>query len=268
MLVRYDARETFTVHRETTALKPEPHPSAARADRWRLITIDLDETVWPCLSVIRAAESALYAWLSQTTPRLTAAHDPTSLREHRRALMQERPEIAHDLSAVRRLSLRRLMAELGYPARHADEAVALFQVHRNRVEPYPDVLPVLRALRQRYRLVSVTNGNAQVSRTPLRDVFHRSINAVDAGSAKPDPAMFRLAMDWAGVSTAETLHVGDDPLRDVEAARQIGLATVWVNRTAQSWPETLPPPLLEVADLHALSAWLGGPDAIRRYDAL
>ena len=54
-----------------------PHP------RFRLITLDLDDTVWPCEPVIRAAELAMLDWLAGRAPRLTQAHDRVSLREHR-----------------------------------------------------------------------------------------------------------------------------------------------------------------------------------------
>lgn len=222
----------------------------------RLITIDLDDTVWPCAPVIQAAETALYAWLAEQAPRLTERFDPDALRDHRRALMTERPEIAHDVTAVRLLSLRALLEGLDYDIALADTAMDLFRQHRNRVEPYADVAPVLARLRTRHRLVAVTNGNAEVHETPLRDAFHRSLTAAEAGAAKPDPALFELAMDWAGVGPAETLHVGDDPVRDVEAARQLGIAAVWVNRYGQPWPAELPPPLLAVEDLHGLARWL------------
>jgi len=223
--------------------------------RVRLITVDLDDTLWPCAPVIHAAEAALYAWLATNTPRLTEVHDPLSLREHRRALMSARPEIAHDLTTIRLVALRTLMQAFGYPATLADEAMALFRQQRNRVAPYPDVLPALARLRTRCRLVSVTNGNAEVRATPLRDVFHHSLTAAEAGAAKPDPALFARAMHWAGATAEESLHVGDDPVRDVEAARRAGLAAVWVNRAGQLWPDDLAPPDIEVADLLALADW-------------
>jgi putative hydrolase of the HAD superfamily len=227
-----------------------------QGQRIRLITIDLDDTLWPCAPVIRDAEQALYAWLAAQAPRLTAVHDADSLRTHRVALMRERPEIAHDVTAVRLTALRALIEQFDYPARLADEAMVLFQRRRNRVTPYADVPPVLARLRERYRLVSVTNGNAEVHNTPLSDAFHRSLTAAEAGAAKPDPALFRMAMDWAGAGSDETLHIGDDPLRDVEAARRHGLRAVWVNRDGLPWPDDLAPPELEVRDLHALARWL------------
>ncbi|TVQ92374.1 MAG: HAD family hydrolase [Chromatiaceae bacterium] len=223
---------------------------------YRLITLDLDDTLWPCAPVIAAAEAALQQWLREQAPRLAAAHDPDSLRAHRMALMRVRPEIAHDLTRVRRESLAALLRAFGYAEDLADAAMLRFRQARNRVEPYADVIPVLGRLRQAHRLVSVTNGNAQLAQTPLRDCFDRALTAAEVGAARPDPALFEQAMAWAGVGPAATLHVGDDPRCDIEAARRIGITAVWINRNGRAWPRDLPPPAHQVSDLHGLAAWL------------
>jgi putative hydrolase of the HAD superfamily len=224
--------------------------------RYQLITVDLDETLWPCKPVIQAAEQALYAWLQRQAQGLAAAHDLDSLRQHRSWVRSQRPDIAHDLTALRRLSLELLLEEFGYSAGLADEGMALFLEHRNRVVPFEDVAPVLDVLRHSHFLVSVTNGNADVERTPLRGHFHRSFMAGEVGASRPDPALFHAALHWTGVAPGEALHLGDDPLLDVEAARALGMDAVWVNRSGASWPENLPAPDLEVADLEALLGWL------------
>jgi len=224
----------------------------------RLLTIDLDDTVWPCYETIRKAEDALFAWLEQRAPRLAETHDQASLRLHRKGIAREDPSIAHDLTAVRHRSLMVLLRALGYSIELADEAMDLFLNHRNRVEPFADVMPALRELGGRYRLVSVTNGNSDVAKTPLRGLFDLSLTAADVGAQKPDPALFVSALEWAGIRSAQAVHVGDDPLRDVDAARRIGMRAVWVNREGKPWPDDLEPPDMEVADLGQLNAWLGG----------
>ena len=224
--------------------------------RYRLLTFDLDDTLWPCTPTILQAEAALYAWLEQRAPRLTDACDPDVMRVHRRDVAVSRPEMAHDLTRVRLESLRELFAAYGYDAALADQAMSLFLELRSRVEPYADVIPGLRALGADRRLVSVTNGNADVRRTPLRDLFHFSLTAADVGAQKPDPAMFLGALEWAGIPPDETLHLGDDPYRDVEAARGLGMQAVWVNRSGKRWPADLEPPALEVTDLVELRQWL------------
>jgi HAD superfamily hydrolase (TIGR01509 family) len=224
----------------------------------KLITIDLDDTLWPCEPPIRLAEARLLAWLSAVAPRLAEVHDQSSLRQHRLALMRERVDLAHDVTALRRESLRLLLGEYGYAQCLAEEGVAVFMEARNRVEPYPEVTSALGALAVRYCLVSVTNGNSDLERTPLRGLFHHSLTAAGVGAAKPDPAVFVRALALAGAEPWEAVHLGDDPALDVIPAQGLGIGTVWVNRFGRQWPAHLPPPDAEVTDLDGFCLWLEG----------
>lgn len=223
---------------------------------FRLLTLDLDDTLWPCAPTIRRAESALYAWLERAAPRLTGACDQEVMRRHRRDLMVRRPRIAHDLTAVRLESLQDLLSAHGYETELATDAMALFLAHRNRVEPYPDVIPALLELGVNRQLVAVTNGNSDVERTPLRGLFHYALTAADVGARKPDPALFVRALEWSGTPPAQALHLGDDPYLDVEAARRLGMRAVWVNRADKAWPDELEPPAAEVTQLTGLGRWM------------
>jgi putative hydrolase of the HAD superfamily len=224
--------------------------------RFSLITVDLDDTLWPGLPPIVRAEEAVYHWLGRVAERLVAVHDLESLRAHRRGLMRDRPEIAHDLTAVRQESLRQLLREFGYQPELAQEGCRIFLSHRSRVHPYADVVPVLQALSEDHCLVSLTNGNTEVERTPLRGIFDFSFDAAGVGAAKPDPRLFRAAMERTGSAPRYSLHVGDEPFLDVEAARRVGMSAVWVNRGARVWPAELEPPNAEVLDLNELQRWV------------
>jgi HAD superfamily hydrolase (TIGR01509 family) len=223
-----------------------------------LITLDLDDTLWPCDSVIRTAEEALYEFLQRQASRLAEAHDINSMRDHRLALMTDHPEIAHDVTAVRQSSLCFLLEEFDYPQALAQEAMAVFLEVRNRVNPFPDVQRTLTQLMRDYCVVSVTNGNANVQLTPLAGHFHFSLSAADVGAAKPAPDIFHQALDHSAVAAHRALHVGDDPELDILAAQRVGMHTVWMNRNASMWPEDLPPPDANVENMHELIALLGG----------
>lgn len=218
----------------------------------RLICFDLDDTLWPCRPVIMAAEAACYAWLQGEAPALTQRYTIEELREHRIRTGEHHPELAHDMTAIRQRSLAELLQQNGYHAAVADAASEVFRAARNRVTPFDEVRSSLARLRTRFTLVSVTNGNAQVECTPLRDSFDLSLTAAEVGAAKPHPAMFHAASRRTGIPLAACLHVGDDPLRDVAAARDLGLATVWVNRDGRSWPTERPQADLQVRDLAEL----------------
>lgn len=219
----------------------------------RAITFDLDDTLWPCHAVIAAAEETTHAWLAERAPRLVERYTVDALREHRIAFGRRRPEVAHDLTALRLHALAELLTASGYPADMAQQASDVFRAARNRVTPYADVVPQLERLRRRYTLISVTNGNAQVERTPLRGCFDLCLSAAEVGAAKPDPAIFHAASNHVGVGFDACLHVGDDPLRDVAAARAVGMPTVWVNRASTAWPDDIPPADLAVGDLRELA---------------
>jgi len=221
-----------------------------------LITFDLDDTLWPCDVTIARAELAHFQWLQREAPRLTAVHDQAALRAHRHQLMIDSPELSHDFTALRTASLTRLLEQFGYPQSLAEGATAAFRTVRNQVTPYPDVAPVLQVLKPLYRLVSVTNGNADIRHTPLRDHLHLSLSAAEVGAAKPDPALFERALAAGHTPAHRAVHVGDDPVRDIAAARDVGMATVWVNRGAREWPGELAPPDLTVGDLYELRDWL------------
>jgi putative hydrolase of the HAD superfamily len=53
------------------------------------------------------------------------------------------------------------------------------------------------------------------------------------GVAKPDPEIFRWAIREAGADPGATVHVGDQPVNDVDAARAVGITPVLIDRFAR-----------------------------------
>lgn len=226
----------------------------------RLLTLDLDDTLWPCTPIIQAAEDELYLWLSEVAPALVAEQSQERLREHRLAIRAAHPDIAHDITAIRLRSLKVLLVQSGYPPAWAERGMEIFLHARHRVEPYPEVQEILIKLARDFTLVSLTNGNADIRQTPLGGYVGLALSAAEVGAAKPSPEIFQQAIAWAGVSAAQAMHVGDDPYLDVEAARRIGMRTAWVNRQGSRWPGEIPSPDICVNDLTELHAWLTDAD--------
>ena len=50
------------------------------------------------------------------------------------------------------------------------------------------------------------------------------------GIEKPDPAIFRLALERSGIDPGEAVYVGDHPRIDVEGARAVGMDAVLIDR--------------------------------------
>lgn len=219
----------------------------------RVLSLDLDDTLWPVGPVIAAAEAALYDWIKLRHPDAARGHDAGSMRAMRERLAAEFPERSHDLTFLRHRALAAQFEAAGSPASACDEAMEVFLAARNRVEFYDDVRPALERLRADYRLFAVSNGNADLGRCGIGDLFDGHITAIAAGAAKPDARIFAALTRMAGVSAGAITHVGDDPLTDVVGARQAGLRPIWLNRGgAREWPAALAPPERTISSLEEI----------------
>lgn len=194
------------------------------------ITFDLDDTLWPVAPVIAAAEQAVHDWFAERLPPVAARFDVEGLRQLRMEVANRHPDKAHDLSAMRRLSLREACRRSGVDEAHAEPAFQAFFRARNRVTLYPEAAPTLARLAEHRPLVALTNGNADLRLTGLHQWFRFSVSAIQAGAAKPDPQMFHHAAERLDLPAHRILHVGDDPDRDVAGARAAGYRAVLLDR--------------------------------------
>lgn len=223
---------------------------------YKLICFDLDDTLWPCAPTIQFAEQTLYNWLSVYKPEVTQIYDIDQLRLKRKQLIEEQPELIHDLSAARKVHLKQLAGETGDTDDWVDAAFDVFYQARQKVNLFEDVIPVLSVLKKNYILAALTNGNAHISKTGLSEYFDFQVSAADVLASKPDPAMFVTAMHKAGVSPAQTLHVGDHPEHDIQGARNAGVDAVWLRRFAQGWNLGEAEPEQQFDNLKQFHKWL------------
>ncbi len=219
-----------------------------------LISFDLDDTLWDAGPVLWRAEELQYAWLQAHLPRVTAALGIPELQARRRELAREQPALAHDFTQLRLSALRELCRQFDYPEDLAPLGIAVFVAARSQVVLYPEVDAVLRALALRYRLVALTNGNTDLVRAGVADYFEFALSPADTGTSKPDPRMFEAVWRRAGVAAESVVHVGDEPLYDIEGAHRARLASVWVNRRARVWPTEYRPAYAEITTLTDLPA--------------
>ncbi len=219
----------------------------------RAVCLDLDDTLWPVGPVIAAAEQAMYGWLATHCPGITARHDIDSMRAVRAGTAARHPDKLHDLTFLRKAALSWHAEEAGYPQAVVEQAFEVFWAARNAVEVFPDVEPALRRLRTRYRLLSLSNGNADLGVIGLADHFEHCFGARELGNAKPDRRVFAAMLARVALQPHEVVYVGDDPRADVEGARAAGLHAIWVDRFGRPWPAEFAPPRWRVRDLAELA---------------
>ena len=198
----------------------------------RLVTFDLDDTLWKTGPIIQRAERKMLHWIDERDSsfrEIYSAKGASFLKE----VVEERPEIAHDITAIRLATLTRTFENTGkspeQAASIAQEAFAVLRLWRNKVELFDGALEVLELLKEQYLLASLTNGNAEVDQTPLANCFDLDLSAASVGAKKPDPRMFVAAMNAFNVTPDETVHVGDHPIDDMEGARDAGLRAIQID---------------------------------------
>lgn len=110
-----------------------------------------------------------------------------------------------------------------------------------------------------YRMVVVSNSDGSMRRNVesigLAQLFDALIDSSVVGFEKPDPRIFRVALQTVGADAERTVHVGDLYAADVVGARAAGVHAVLLDPW-DDWPEVDCP---KVADLTELAALLPGP---------
>ena len=228
----------------------------------RLITFDLDDTLWSVRPVIIAANNILRVWLIKHAPRLEEL-TVDRLGQLRDELVAQQPLLDQRVSELRYQVLLRALLQSGYAEREAqaiaEQAFQVFLAARQNVELFSDVLPTLEQLRRDYILGALSNGNADVRRVGLGKYFSFALNADMLGLAKPEPQVFLAALARAQVDPERSIHIGDHPEHDVLGAQQVGMRTVWFNPEQKIWTGEREPD----AQINQISQL---PDLIKRFD--
>lgn len=221
-------------------------------NKWRAIVFDLDDTLYPerdyVLSGFRAA--ALWAQAHLEIRAETGYEELKQLYEQ----------------GVRGDTFDRW---LGSHSRSDRELVAaLVQVYREHepvLTPFPEVVPVLSALRKTHRLGLVSDGYLDVQQRKwkalkLAEYFDAVVfsDALGRVAWKPSPLPFEAALRQLKISTpVDAIYVADNPSKDFLGPRQLGMYTIRVRRAGGEYArrEPLTPehaPNITVADLAGL----------------
>jgi putative hydrolase of the HAD superfamily len=110
-------------------------------------------------------------------------------------------------------------------------------------ELYPEVLEILENLFPRFQLTVVSNFDGRLrmilERLSVSKFFKHVFLSSELGADKPDPEIFRRALNLVQLNPNEVLHVGDDPERDWKAATAAGLSIFQLDRKKNSLRDLL-----------------------------
>lgn len=192
--------------------------------RWRAIVFDLDDTLYPERDFVIGGFRAVAEW-AEDQLGVSADQALTELEE----LFQ---------NGVRGRTFDRWLSAHGVTASDLiPQMVRVYRQHQPHLTPYPDVPPVLKALRAKHRLGLLSDGFAEVQRRKLdalglTNYFDAVIisDEVGPGARKPSTRVYEAILNALGAGGPEAVYVGDNPTKDFLGARALGMSTVRIRR--------------------------------------
>jgi putative hydrolase of the HAD superfamily len=142
-------------------------------------------------------------------------------------------------------ALRDYLATLGADAAVADEIATLrHDATRTMLAPRPGAVETLVELRSRgigVGLISVCSDDVPAvwEETPFAGLFDSTVFSCSVGLRKPDPRIYRLALDELDVAPEEAIFVGDGANDELAGAERVGMRAVLIHRPGQEpiWDE-------------------------------
>ena len=216
----------------------------------RALLVDLDDTV---LSYSSPAESAWREVCQSPAAALCLEADALlqAVRAAARAFWSD-PVTSEwgrlDMEGARRHVTRGALASLGVAddARADALAGAFSELRERAVAPFPGALEALATLRARgVRLALVTNGAARsqrgkLERFGLEDRFDSIHIEEEVGAGKPDPRIFRAALEAQKTNADAAWMIGDNLARDVAGAQGVGVHAIWCDWRGEGLPADAP----------------------------
>jgi 2-haloalkanoic acid dehalogenase type II len=167
--------------------------------------------------------------------------------------------VREDFSQSLVIVLKDLGAE-GDLVAYAHQVIDEMFVNLRKAELFPEVPAVIAWLeREGIPWAIVTNADEEDLQAIMsNNDMHPpvAISSERVRSYKPESEIFLIAIQELGVPNSRIIHVGDSPIADVYGASEVGIDTLWVNRTGMVYPDDLPKPDWNVPDLSGIPGLL------------
>lgn len=103
-----------------------------------------------------------------------------------------------------------------------------------------ETLKVLKSRGLKTGLITDCSGEVPVfwSETPFASLIDTAVFSCTAGVKKPDPRIYRIAMEQLGVQPGDCLYIGDGSSRELTGARQVGMCPVLIRVPYEAGPDS------------------------------
>ena len=132
-----------------------------------------------------------------------------------------------------------------YGSRTLSRAANVWRARLKEAEFFPETKAVLSELKKDYKIGLISNtdrSGAVYAKNVLKlgRYFDSMILSYEVGRVKPDPMIFKIALDDVGADPKESWMVGDSPRMDIEGARSAGMNAVLIDRSGITRREKYP----------------------------
>jgi putative hydrolase of the HAD superfamily len=132
-----------------------------------------------------------------------------------------------------------------------------------RFSPFPDAQSALEGLRDReIKIICLSNWDVSLGevldRCGLMSLLDDVVSSAQAGSSKPSPDPFLLALELAGCEAEQAIHVGDTLEEDVVGAQGVGVRPLLLDRDSSVPDSELPEGLKVISSLEEIEHHLEG----------
>tara|TARA_B100002051_G_scaffold94562_1_gene90314 strand:+ start:1326 stop:2030 length:705 start_codon:yes stop_codon:yes gene_type:complete len=211
----------------------------------RVITFDLDDTLWDNVPTITKAEIETRKWIENKVGKIDWG-DLNDFLNLRKELIKEDESIKWDISKLRKEIFRRKLIHITpekYRNKLVEDAFAVFISRRHEVKLFDGVEIALKQLSKNFLLGVLTNGNADIFRFNIGKYFSFSVSSLEAKNSKPNRAHFDKAIEiMENIKFDEILHIGDHQVNDILAAYNLGIESLWFNNNESTWDQNFPKP--------------------------
>lgn len=207
--------------------------------RYKLILLDLDDTIFDFQAGNRNAVNELAAELGLASPTV---FDEYQVHNHACWAALERGEMNQEVLHVERF--RRFLASKNRDDDPKAVADRFAELLGRQAIPMPGAEEMLAAVSAHLPVVALTNGitviqKARLAISPLTRFISRAVISQEVGASKPDPRIFEIALN--GVDPSEALMIGDSIASDIIGAANAGIDSCWFNPKGKPLPEGVVP---------------------------
>jgi putative hydrolase of the HAD superfamily len=210
----------------------------------RAVLIDLDDTLFDHAHSSGVALRAVY----DAYPALAGVPFATFQADHAELLEALHLEVLRGLrtiDAAREERFRLLLAHYTVNGSAAEAAALYRATYLTDYRPVPGAAALLTWLRGRVAVAVVTNNaqaeqEAKLERLGMTKLIDALVVSETVGAAKPDPAIFAVALHQLGAAATQAVMLGDSWAADVRGAHAVGMRAIWLNRRRRPRPDTTP----------------------------